>query len=133
MQSPKEKIDSFLESIGGLENGWRTDCPPIIDAHFFECGPGWYSLIQELIEDLINLGWNKQTTQVKEKFGGLRFYINEGSKEIHDRVIKAEIKSYSTCEKCGSSGEARRDIGWISTLCDLHYAEKKEEFTRSRS
>lgn len=125
MESNKEKIDSYLESIGGLENGWRTDRPPIKDAHFFNCHDGWYPLIQKLIEDLIQLGWDKKVTQVKEKFGGLRFYINEGSDEVHTRITEAEIKSYTICEMCGAPGEIRRDIGWYRTLCDSHHAEIK--------
>ena len=125
--SQKEKMDLYLESIGGLENGWQPDRPPIKDAYSFECDEGWYLLIQELIEDLLKLGWDKQITQVKEKFGGLRFYINEGSKEVFERIIEAENTSYSICEKCGEPGELRRDIGWFRTLCDLHHHEKKEE------
>jgi hypothetical protein len=126
MDTPKEKMDAYLESIDGLENGWRPNRPPIKDAHSFECHEGWYPLIQELIEDLIKLGWNKQVTQVKEKFGGLRFYINDGSKEIHDRITEAETKSYSICEMCGEPGEIRRDIGWYRTLCDSHHIEIKD-------
>lgn len=125
MESSKEKLDTYLESIGGLKNGWRTDRPPIKDAHYFECNEGWYPLIQKLIEDLIQLGWNKQVTQVKEKFGGLRFYINEGSDEIHTRITKAEVESYTICEQCGAPGEIQRDIGWYRTLCDSHHAEIK--------
>lgn len=125
MESSKEKIDSYLESIGGLENGWRTDRPPIKDAHYFECHEGWYPLIQKLIEDIIALGWDKQVTQVKEKFGGLRFYINEGSNEVHDRITKAEGESYTICEMCGSPGEIRKDTGWYRTLCETHHAEIK--------
>jgi hypothetical protein len=127
MESNKQKIDSYLESIGGLENGWRTDRPPIKDAHYFECHEGWYPLIQKLIEDLIQLGWDKQITQVKEKFGGLRFYINSGSTEIYDRISEAERASYSICEDCGEPGELRKDLGWYFTLCDKHHQEKKEE------
>ena len=126
MESSKEKIDSYLESIGGLENGWRTDRPPIKDAHYFECNEGWYPLIQQLIEDLIQLGWDKQVTQVKEKFGGLRFYINEGPNEVHDRITKAEGESYTICEMCGAPGEIRRDTGWYRTLCEAHHIEIKD-------
>lgn len=130
MESSKEKLDAYLKSIGGLENGRRPNRPPITDAQYFECHEGWYPLIQELIEDLIKLDWDKQVIQVKEKFGGLRFYINEGSKEIHDRITEAESNSYATCEYCGSAGEARRDIGWIRTLCDQHYLEKLDHLNK---
>jgi hypothetical protein len=126
MESLKEKLDAYLESIGGLENGWRPDRPPIKDAHYFECNEGWYPLIQKLIEDLIQLGWDKQVTQVKEKFGGLRFYINEGFDEVHTRITKAEGESYTICEMCGEAGEIRRDTGWYRTLCEAHHIEIKD-------
>jgi len=87
-------------------------------------------LIKSLINDLTELGWNKETTQVKEKFGGLRFYINAGSDEIHERIIQAEKESYKVCEKCGEDGEIRTDIGWYSTLCDTHYKKSKNSRTR---
>jgi hypothetical protein len=122
-----EEMNEFLQSIDGLENGFYTDTPPITDSNFFDVDNGWYLLIKELIEDLITLGWDKQTCQVKEKFGGLRFYINSGSDEIFARISKAENDSYEICEKCGEKGELRRDIGWYTTLCDVHYQERKVE------
>ena len=46
----------------------------------FECGDGWYNLIDELCEDITTLIGDKDITviaiQVKEKFGGLRFYYD---------------------------------------------------------
>jgi hypothetical protein len=123
----KEDLNYFLESIDGLENGFYADRPPIKDYRYFGVDEGWYGIIKELIEDLIKLGWNKQVCQVKEKFGGLRFYINDGSNEIHDRIIDAEKKSYEVCEKCGNSGKLRNDIGWYLTLCEDHYKETKEK------
>jgi hypothetical protein len=122
-----DPIDTYLESIGGLINGFYPDRPRIVSSSFFQCSSGWHPLIQELIQDLIELGWNKEACQIKEKFGGLRFYINEGSNEIYDRITEAEGKSYSICEHCGSPGEIRKDLRWIRTLCDTHYHEKKEE------
>jgi hypothetical protein len=120
-----EQMNEFLQSIGGLENGYYSDRPRITDCGFFAVGDGWYPLIKELIEDLIALGWDKQTCQVKEKFGGLRFYINGGSDEIFNRISKAENDSYEICEICGEKGELKTDIGWYTTLCDKHYEERK--------
>lgn len=120
-----EEMDEFLQSIGGLENGYYPDRPRITHSYFFSVDNGWYPLIKELIEDLIAMGWDKQTCQVKEKFGGLRFYINAGSDEIFNRISKAERDSYEICEKCGEKGELRRDLGWYLTLCDEHHKEEK--------
>ena len=122
----KEKMNEFLESIGGLENGMYLNKPKIISCDFFDVQVGWYPLIKDLINDLIKLGWNKQVCQVKEKFGGLRFYINEGSEEIHNRISNAEKLSYETCELCGGKGELRTKIRWFTTLCDEHFKQKHQ-------
>jgi hypothetical protein len=123
-----EELSEFLESIGGLENGYYSDRPKITNAYFFNCDSGWNIIIKNLIEDLIELGWDKKIVQVKEKFGGLRFYVVNGSDEIYDRISTAEKESYKTCEKCGEKGELRNDIGWYLTLCENHYNEKKESY-----
>jgi hypothetical protein len=120
----EQEMNDFLQSIGGLENGMYTNREPIMTAGFFECDSGWYQLIKDLITDLIELGWNKEICQVKEKFGGLRFYIYEGSNEIHERISKAENQSYEICEVTGKPGQLRTDLGWIETLCDEEYEKR---------
>lgn len=57
--------------------------------------------------------------QVKEKFGGLRFYVNGASAEHDAKIEFAESMSYRTCEVCGRPGKPTRD-GWIRTLCKEH-------------
>ena len=89
----------------------------INNARSFEVSPGWYGLIKTLIEKAIAAGWNKEVCQVKEKFGGLRFYINGASTEVHDIISKYEKLSYEICEECGDPGEIRQG-GWIRTLCN---------------
>jgi hypothetical protein len=121
-----EEFSAFLESIGGLENGWYTDRDPIKARGFFAVDNGWLGIVQRLIVDLIELGWNKQICQVKEKFGGLRFYTNECSDDMWNRIRLAEDASYLTCEKCGELGELRGG-GWMATLCDEH-AEGRESY-----
>lgn len=126
----KEEMNEYLESIGGLENGYFTNRPPIKHCEVFDVDSGWYPLIKDLIEDLIKLGWDKQLCQVKEKFGGLRFYINSGSDEIFKRITLAENKSYEICETCGEKGDMRTDIGWYRTLCNKHYEEYKSNIQK---
>lgn len=126
----KEEMNKFLESIGGLENGYYRDRGPIIDSGIFECDLGWYPLLKDLIVDLIELGWDKQICQVKEKFGGLRFYINEGSEEIHKRIREAEDLSYQTCEVTGKPGLLRQNLGWWVTLCEEEYIKRLAEKLR---
>lgn len=117
----KQEIDNYLQSIGGLKNGFRLESNPIVDSDYFAVREGWVPLIKDLIVDLIELGWNKEICQVKEKFGGLRFYINDGTDEMFDRIHKAERESYTICEITGTPGKVRTDLPWHMTLCDEQY------------
>lgn len=56
-------------------------------------------------------------TQIKEKFGGLRFYTNWSTVEIDKIIDKYENISYSTCIRCGSPAKWITK-GWISPFCD---------------
>ena len=69
--------------------------------------------------------------QVKEKFGGLRFYVDmHGDKLYNERVYSyiqfAEQLSYSVCEICGAPGEVRNNR-WYKTLCDAHHHVRLEK------
>lgn len=66
-----------------------------------------------------------RAAQVKEKFGGLRFYANGATPEQHDAIDFAEQLSVRTCEKCGQIGR-QRSTGWIQTLCGKHLREYNE-------
>ena len=57
--------------------------------------------------------------QVKEKFGGLRFYVDRATEQHYDFISVAESMSYRTCEECGAPGKRYTD-GWHRTLCDIH-------------
>lgn len=59
--------------------------------------------------------------QIKEKFGGLRFYTNGLPSQIYDEIKgiieMGESMSFHICEECGNKGRPNND-GWITTLCD---------------
>jgi len=126
-----EQFETYLIKIGGLVNGYYSDRPPIVK-NLCECDDGWLQMIVDLIEELIAAGWDKHICQIKEKFGGLRFYIGSGSDEIWEIISKYESLSYEICETCGEQGELRKDCGWkgsswLKTMCDKHYLELKAE------
>ncbi len=97
---------------------------------------GWFDLLWRLCEELEPLvadfeaagGHTFEVLQVKEKFGGLRFYVNCRKEEaIRQRIGAAVGESFHTCEICGQPGELREGR-WIKTLCDLHAdAQEKHE------
>ena len=56
--------------------------------------------------------------QVKEKMGGLRFYVEGSNDEIEAAIDSACELSVLTCEVCGNPGCLEEDaIGWWKTLC----------------
>ena len=63
--------------------------------------------------------------QVKEKFGGLRFYVDNCDDYTRGVIAMAESMSYRICEDCGNLGK-KRSGGWIRTLCDSCYSERKK-------
>jgi hypothetical protein len=87
-------------------------------------GEGWHKLVDELIDDLFELGWDGSLHQIKEKFGGLRFYIGGGDDRIHERIYRAEAESLRTCESCGKPGKPTTS-GWVRTLCESHQASDR--------
>lgn len=58
--------------------------------------------------------------QIKEKFGGLRFYWSGWcSDEMSELIDQAESDSEKICEGCGQPGRIRNNGSrWIQTLCD---------------
>jgi hypothetical protein len=101
----------------------------------WSCDKGWHPLIIELIEKITPLTENMdiQVTQIKEKFGGLSFYINHGTDEIFNIIQKYEEMSYKVCEVCGNHGKYRRKLSWKRTLCFKHYLLDISDNWRFRS
>ncbi len=97
-----------------------------------ECGDGWYDLIDNLCR---NLQWNTDknnyvtdgierypqvvASQVKEKFGGLCFYVESATDAQYAVIEFVESMSYRVCDVCGAKGK-RNKSGWIKTRCDEH-------------
>ena len=89
-----------------------------------ECEDGWFDLIDRLSQQVVSLDPEATVVQVKEKFGGLRFYLN-GSHDAWEASMKAEEESYTICEACGKPGTLRdNDRFYIQTLCDEHAKEE---------
>lgn len=118
MTTKADTFRAFLQSIGGIHYGHRTDTEPVTDPAYFECAEGWYPLLQELMTKLVALGWDRQATQIKEKFGGLRIYANGLTEEMDDLVCEYAYMSREVCEDCGEPGHWTRQRYWIRTLCD---------------
>lgn len=95
----------------------------------FDCGNGWYRIIRDAsakLEPLIIAAIAKdpkawefgyfRASQIKEKYGTLRFYTSGMTPEMDAIVDKAESQSSKTCERCGKPGKIR-GRGWVYTRC----------------
>jgi hypothetical protein len=80
-------------------------------------GQGWRSLVEPLIE--LCKQADVPILQVKEKYGGLRFYVGAAPDEVHAAIEAAEEASLSTCEVCGNTGTLM-GRGWFKTRCQDH-------------
>lgn len=90
-------------------------------------GPGWYDLVIDLDTQIREVDPSYRIAQVKEKFGGLRFYLaGEPARadEINALIEAAEVRSIITCEECGQPGTTRNVGGWWGTLCDQDAAQR---------
>jgi hypothetical protein len=95
----------------------------------FAHGDGWFEIVWRLCEDLEPLAAEAEKAavrpfevqQVKEKFGGLRFYVSASHRTdaILQRIEIAESESLRTCEMCGKPGK-RRENDCIRTVCNEH-------------
>ena len=92
----------------------------------FDCGNGWYGLIDKLCADIMKViknnkkeKWTKDfiVVRVKEKYGGLRFYTNIDNKETEKLIDNAEKCSFKTCEECGDRGKVSRIGLWDYNRC----------------
>ena len=96
-----------------------------------DCGNGWYNLIYETCEKLMANNpegcFRVVFVQIKEKFGGLRIYIRNGTDELYNILQETENKSYTICEMCGSEENVYLNKeGWITSLCPACHETRDE-------
>jgi hypothetical protein len=90
-------------------------------ARGFECGNGWFDLMDQLWRDLSKFK-GLVIGQVKEKFACLNVYIRPHDKPFNKKINKlietATFKSFRICEMCGDKGNKGSVGGWSFTLCE---------------
>lgn len=106
----KEIVGTTIQSVGmgyTLESARKS------------VGPGWQVLV-DVLWFAVRYEFKKRDIkilQIKEKFGGLRFYVSGTFPELSHLVDQMEYLSEKTCECCGRPGVPRPG-GWIKTLCE---------------
>ena len=95
---------------------------------------GWFELLDVLCRVLTlrataeNL-WPPTAVQVKEKFGGLRFYTRGGDEMwSHGAIQFCDSISYRICEVSGMPGRIAKRYGWYKTLSPEIAHRKEYEF-----
>ena len=122
---------------------WKKEFSDIdvLDKYGIEIKSGWFNLIWRLSETIdayhktnMSKYIRLRVVQVKQKFGGLRYYVDfkadkfteEDEKDITrlmGMIWFAESLSFSTCEVCGEPGERTNELLYVQTLCPKHLKE----------
>ena len=108
-----------------------------------ECNDGWKDIIRNTDDKLKFIDPEYTIAQIKEKFGGLRYYYDHSFEsyddircEIMDDIIRsAEHEASRTCELCGANKpsdevEIRVHKYWYFGYCKTcadEYIKKAEE------
>lgn len=139
----RDELDKLLcEKYPKIFAGRHGDPKETLMCFGFGHGDGWFQILDSLCSNIQNyIEWNNKNVangygnykkieqvvavQIKEKFGGLRFYYEGGDDHIGGMVTMAESWASVTCEQCGAPGEIRHG-GWIKTLCDKHHKENQQ-------
>ena len=90
----------------------------------FQHRDGWFLLLWRLCEELEPLvaeaekesGKPFEVFQVKEKFGGLRFYVSHHTVVVDPLIEDTQEESSRTCEVCGQQGS----LHGLKTRCAEH-------------
>lgn len=116
------KLESMIVALA--EKQTKCECTHDREEHFRgrKCGATlfWQDESEPCVCDKFQ-PFLPRASQVKEKLGGLRFYMMSSTEEMEKLIDEAEALCYQTCETCGKPGVCREDLGWIQTLCDSHY------------
>ena len=115
----KENTKKLLNDFPNLYKQFYWDKLNTCMCWGFDCDDGWFDLIYKLSEDIVKVCPECEACQVKEKFGGLRFYTDNGNEEVWNLVREAEEKSFTICEICGKEGKLYTE-GWYKTKCEEH-------------
>lgn len=121
----REELDKLLcERYPKIFSGRHKPATETAMCWGFACGDGWFDLIDCLCGRL--QFWTDHhaapqvvATQVKEKFGSLRFHARNGNEHQQGMIDMVCAFSEHICEVCGSPGTpSSSDIR--KTRCDKH-------------
>jgi hypothetical protein len=113
----------LILAVGPVVADTPDAIPTVFSLWGFECGDGWFDLIDVLCArlQLATRHGAPQVVvkQVKEKFGSLRFSVSGADAGQRGMIDLAEMMSERLCEICGNPGEMF-STGWMQTRCPTH-------------
>lgn len=105
----KELEQKLVKECPNLFKYSHNDGPPYWPIKFgIDTEKGWDDLIAKLCYSLEPYAANNKDfaiIQIKEKFGGLRFYVTSYPDKVDKLISDAEFTSYRVCEHCGVPGK----------------------------
>lgn len=101
---------------------------------YIEVDEGWYQLVLDCDEELSAIDPYYDLQQIKEKFGGLRYYFQPSNPSLREQmdavVAKYEQLASKTCEVTGKDGILMKSIGgWYKTL-NQEFAETHMSYAK---
>ena len=98
---------------------------------------GWYQIIVDCDKELTAIDPNYQILQIKEKFGGLRYYMTpcddtteKQRDKMYEVISRYEVKAAQTCEATGKPGVLMKSTtGWLKTL-NPEYASSTKHYAK---
>lgn len=126
-----------------LEGMLIAACPSLFNSNTISIsgGDGWFDLIMdcsvrlEALNQTLPEDQRFTVAQIKEKFGGLRYYLDYKAEYQNDEayaiIAEAERRADNTCSRCGSTKNvSTRGERWIYTMCDSCSDESLPERAR---
>lgn len=119
---PKNRFDRGINIIG--EYGYRFEHTEIS-----AMPKGWLiafgkEMISEIKKDILaydtNFLYEYTITDIKEKYGSLRWYDSGATEKMYKTIGKYENLSIKKCVVCGEPGEIDNDRYWLEPLCIKH-------------
>ena len=124
VETNKKLCDEFPFLIP--HNVWTDEVPKDYNYEYtwIDSAPsGWKNLIIECCKEIKPIleqhDWldKYRITQIKEKWGGLRWYDFGAPSEVHNIIYKYELLSEKVCCVCGEPS-TKLSTGWILPFCD---------------
>ena len=127
MISKKEILKKYPRFFDYLKEEKGPRSPMIFG---IECRNGWLDLVDHTLGCIYQYSVRQEAMheefkfprikQIKEKFGGLEIYIEDGDLYMFGMVSLSSYISRRTCEFCGTQRNVGRTHGgWVYTSCEL--------------